>query len=294
MQFFSEAIGVGQFQLVINALTLASIYIMISAGLTIIYGVLKILHVAHGAVYVFGAYYVIVIFGFVNNVALSILLSSLLAGVVGVLIFLLVYKRLLSAPRLIPLVASIGVYYFAYDAFRLRFGGYAVGFPSPVSAQSIIPYFHLSAFQLSIMLVTAVSMIGTWVLLTRTKLGLSLRAVAMDMDMASALGINSGRIIILAFFLGSFLAGLAGSMVSVYYNNSYYTLGDTAIAVGLAVIVLGGLGSVSGAIIAAIIIAVVQTILEAFAPTFIPPFTVAFLILIAILIFRPKGLGGKI
>ena len=285
-----------QAQLAVNAITLASIYILISIGLTTIYGVLKILHIAHGAVYVFGAYFSIVIFAHVDNLVITILVASLASGILGVLILLLVYRRLLTASRLTALVASIGVYYLAYDSYFKTFGPNPIGFPgitSPVSTQSIIPSISLSGFQFAIIVVAILSVLGMWFFLTKTKLGLGMRAVALDKDMASALGMNAGMIIILAFFIGSFLAGLGGSMVAIYSNQSYYTQGDTVIAVGLAVIVLGGLGSVSGTVIGAIIVASVQTLLDAYSPAFVPPFTVAFILLVAILVIRPSGLRGK-
>lgn len=281
----------------VNSVTLACIYILISVGLTAIYGVLKILHIAHGAVYLFGAYFSIVVFAHVANVAVSIVVASIISGLVGVLILFAVYWRLLTASRLTALVASIGVYYIAYDGYRLFFGPNPVGFPgssTPVSFQSIIPYVKLSGFQFAIIVVSIVSVLAMGVFLTRTKVGLGMRAVASDKDMASALGVNSGMMIILAFFIGSFLAGLGGSMVAIYSNQSYFTQGDTVIAVGLAVIVLGGLGSVSGTVIGAIIIASIQTFLDAYSPAYVPPFTLAFIVLVAILIFRPAGLrGGK-
>jgi len=279
--------------LLLIGLTIASFYILISAGLTLIYGVLKVIHVAHGAVFAMGAYAAVLMFGAFPEIYLAILFGVGAATALGVALYFLVYSRLIRAEPLIPLIASIGAYYLLSNAFLFFFGPYILSFQNR-------PWFNPidfgvargTDFSLIAPGLAAASLIALWLVMTRTNYGLSLRAAAQDHTMALALGVNVRKLIIIVFALSSALAGLAGVLVGLYYNSVFPTVGDLAITEGLTIIVLGGMGSISGTVIASIVLAMSETFAAAYFPSVIPPSSIAFSVMIIILLIRPHGIRG--
>lgn len=285
------------FQNLSNALVLASTYILMAMGLTMIYGVLKILHIAHAAVYTVGAFVGLLVFTWLGNFWVALLVAMVAAGVMGVLIYRGVYFYMLDAPRTVPLIASIGLYVMFTDLLQKGFlmGPYQQALAAGGAGMPRIrtELFSLTPKQILILVVTTVLLIVLYLILSRTRIGLGWKAAAMDREMAGAVGVNLNRVVALNFFLGSALAGAAGVLVGVYNNSVYATMGDLPSYKAFIIIVLGGMGSLPGTIIASILLAVVENFLVASAGYVLPRDAIAFLVLILMLMFRPHGLLGR-
>jgi branched-chain amino acid transport system permease protein len=280
-----------------NILVLASTYALTAVGLTMVYGVLRVLHIAHAVIYTIGAFAAFLVaqaLGF--NLWLGLAFGMLVSSVLGVLIYRFVYQRMLSAPRIVPLIASIGMLVFFQDLLQKDF--LMGAFPKPLPLESGLPvlrtpWFRLSSAQITILLVTIVLLLGVYLLITRTRLGLGWRATAIDLDMAAAVGVNVDRVVALNFLVGSALAGAAGVLIGVYENSVSATMGDVISYKSFVVIVLGGLGSVTGTVLASLVLAFVETAIVIQWGFLLPRDAIAFLVLIALLMFRPEGLLGK-
>jgi len=285
------------FENLANAVVLGSIYILMAIGLTMIYGVLKILHIAHAAVYTIGAFIGVLAFGWLGNFWLALALAMLVAGVVGVLIYRGVYFYMLDAPRTVPLIASVGLFILLTDLLQKPWlmGPYQRAFPAGGAGLPRIdtPLFDLTPKQTLVVAVTVALLALVWLLLTRTRIGLGWQAASMDREMAAAVGINLNRVIAYNFFVGSALAGAAGVLVGVYDNTVYATMGDLPSYKAFVVIVLGGMGSLPGTILAGLLLAVAETFLVASIGFVLPRDAIAFLVLILMLMFRPHGLLGR-
>jgi len=280
-----------------NALVLACTYILMAMGLSMVYGVLKILHIAHAAVYTIGAFVGLLVYTWIGNFWLALLVAMVASGVMGVLIYRGVYFYMLDAPRTVPLIASIGLFVMFTDLLQKKFlmGPYQRALPVGGAGMPALKTgaFSLTSTQTLILVVTAILLAAVYFVLSRTRIGLGWQAAAMDREMAGAVGVNLNRVVALNFFLGSALAGAAGVLVGVYNNSVFATMGDLPSYKAFIIIVLGGMGSLPGAVVASILLAVVENFLVASVGYVLPRDAIAFLVLILMLMFRPHGLLGR-
>jgi len=281
-------------QQIVNGITIGSIYALIALGLTIVYGVLKILHIAHAGVYAMGAYLGLWAYRFIPNLFLAMVVSMALSGVAGIVIERFLYKSMLDKSRIVPLIASIGLFIAMEEAFRIISGPYVKAFPVHFKQKPwIFGSVRISAPQMLVFGVTIALLVLLWWVISKTRIGKALRAVSMDREMADALGVATERIISLSFFISSALAGAAGVLVGVFYNSVYPTMGDIPAYKALAIIVLGGMGSIPGTILGAFLVGISETFLIGFVNIPLPRDALAFIVMIAVLMFRPYGLLGK-
>ncbi len=277
-----------------NGLTIGIVYALIATGLALVYGVLRILHFAHGGVYMVTAYvalFLVVASGLPFWPALA--LALVVAGVLGVLIERLVYRRLRGESPIAPLIAGVGVYIFLEDMLRRAAGPYTRPFPTDFPGSVIFGPVQLTFKQ---GLVFAASLLGLALLvylIRGTKVGLGLQAVAQDSQTAASMGIDVNRVVALTFFVGSALAGLAGVLVGMYFNAVDPGMGAIPGMKAFAIVVLGGLGSVPGAVVAALALGLVETLVTGYFNLPLGRDAIAFVLLIAILLFRPQGLFGR-
>ncbi len=280
-----------------NSIILGCTYILMAAGLTMVYGVLKVLHIAHASVYTIGAFVGVLTFSLIKNFWLSLIVAMVVSGGIGVLIYRFSYYYLLDAPRTVPLIASIGLFVMFTDLLQKPFllGAYQRPYPAGGAGLPRIetPWFSISSKQVLILLVTIVLLALVYILLTRTRIGLGWQAASLDREMAAAIGIDLNRVIALNFFLGSALAGAAGVLVGIYNNSVFATMGDLPSYKAFIIIVLGGMGSLPGAILASLLLAIVENFLVASVGYVLPRDSIAFLVLILMLMFRPHGLLGR-
>jgi branched-chain amino acid transport system permease protein len=272
-----------------------------------VYGVLKLLNFAHGDLYMVGAYigyFVIQWFGGPQAVSIPVpllvvimfLLAGTGAGALGVLIERFAYRPLRTAPRIAPLITALGVSFILENSVLLLFGGFTRSYSTPsfisFSTGIHIGSVDIDSVQITIFVVSIVMMYGLMVLVHRTTLGKSMRAVASDREAAEMLGIDVNRTIAYTFFIGSAMAGVAGVMSGLAFNQISNTIGFLAGLQAFTAAVVGGIGSIPGAMIGGLFIG----ICESFASSYISSeYTdlIVFGILIVTLLIRPTGLFAR-
>ncbi|MEJ5366432.1 MAG: branched-chain amino acid ABC transporter permease [Desulfosoma sp.] len=278
----------------LNGVAMGSIYALVTLGLALVYGILRILHVAHAAVYTVGAYLGLLFFHTTGSLWLACLGAMAGCAALGVAIERLVYFPLLKYPPYVPLIASIAILLGLEEICRLIAGPYILTFP----AELPFPPLHVLGLDIpspvsAIIGITAVILLFLWFLTTRTETGLAMRAVSQDLTIAGAMGINSHAVVTFTFAVGSAIAALAGILVGIYYNQVYSTMGSVPAYKTLAIIVVGGLGSVPGAVAASLLLGVAETLLIGYAHIPLPRDALAFIAMIAVLMWRSEGLFGS-
>lgn len=303
-------------QNLLNGISIGSVYAIFALGYTLVFSILGIINFAHGAIFTLGAYFTYTLavgqFG-INGLlsglnldlqipfALSLLIGSLLAGVVGVLLERLAFKplRTRGADSLLALVSSLGVALVIVNAIQYLVGAEIYTFPSQVYGD-IKPaiLFEVAGQPVVVRTVQVIIFAVCMVILTLlgyvisfTRIGKALQAVAENQTTASLLGISVDKIILVTFFMSGFLGGLAGTLVGTSFGIAGPYFGVTYGLKGLAVIVLGGLGSVPGAVLGGVVIGLA----EAFVPPDYSAYkeAVAFAFLFIVLLVRPQGLLGR-
>ncbi|MCD4675704.1 MAG: branched-chain amino acid ABC transporter permease [Desulfobacula sp.] len=295
-------------QQAVNGITIGGVYALIAIGYTMVYGVLSMLNFAHGEIYMIGGFagwWVLQIFS-VNHVpvmnaalliSLMIILSMGISALLGLLIERIAYRPLRNAPRMNLLLSSFGVSIFIQN-FILYFQGAKV---KVFHVAHLIPegmrVFHIGGVVISFMRILVIvtcffCMVILTVIIKKTNIGKSIRATAQDIEAAAFMGIDTDKIIVIVFLIGSALGGAAGILVSLLFTQVDYYVGFQAGIKGFTAAVLGGIGSIPGAMAGGLLLG----LCEAMAVTFFPSAykdVVAFVILIAVLIFRPQGLMGE-
>lgn len=281
-------------QQVVNGIIIGSLYALIAVGLTMVYGILRILHIAHAAVFVSGAYLGLLVYTYTQSLILALILAAVGCSIFGWLIQRFLYTPLLTEARIVPLIASVGLFILCEDLFRLLGGPYIRAFKVDLWFDKLI-FFDtvVTAHQCLIVIGTAACLVSVYFLINRTKLGLAWQATAQDMDTAKAMGINIKQVINFNFIIASSIAAIAGVLTAINYNSVLPTMGSVPAYKMFAIVVLGGLGSIPGTIAAGLIIGMAETIMSAYFGFIMPRDAIAFLAMILILIFRPQGLFGK-
>jgi len=282
-------------QQVINGLTLGAIYALIALGYSMVYGVLYFINFAHGDVAMLGAYLCVVVLAgrlHLSNMV-AVLLALVLSAVAGVLIEKVAYLPLRRAERLSMIISSLGV------SMILSTGAQVIWGVSTQPVPSIVPTVLYrfggavaSSLQFVILGVSLALMVGLQLLVHRTKIGIALRATSFSRDTASAMGIDTDKVISFTFALGSLLAAVAGIMVGIYYSTIYPTMGSTIGMKAFTSAVVGGIGSIPGAMLGGMLLGVVESLGGAYISSGYRD-AIAFAVLIAILLFRPQGLLGS-
>jgi branched-chain amino acid transport system permease protein len=303
-------------QNLLNGISIGSVYAIFALGYTLVFSILGIINFAHGAVFTLGAYFTYTLavgdFG-INGLlsglslnlqipfALSLLIGAVIAGLVGILLERLAFKplRIRGADSLLALVSSLGVALVIVNAIQYLVGAEIYTFPSQVYGD-IRPAIMfevggepvvIRTVQVIIFAVCMVILALLGYLISFTRLGKALQAVAENQTTASLLGISVDKIILATFFLSGFLGGLAGTLVGTSFGIAGPYFGVTYGLKGLAVIVLGGLGSIPGAVLGGLVIGLA----EAFVPPDYSAYkeAVAFAFLFIVLLVRPQGILGR-
>ncbi len=278
----------------INGLRTGSIYALIAIGYTMVYGIAKMINFAHGDIIMVGAYalyFSISVLGLPVPVALVI--TVIVCAVLGVVIEKVAYKPLRSAPPLAVLITAIGMSFFLQSASLLIFGS------TPIPFQSVIPNLNISVGPVVIssitvvtLIVTAIAMILLTLFVNKTKMGSAMRAVSEDKGAAELMGINVNSTISLTFAIGSALAAVAGVLYICQYQSMKPTLGALPGIKAFVAAVLGGIGSIPGAMLGGILLGLIESVSKAYISTELAD-AIVFGVLIVVLLFRPSGLLGK-
>ena len=301
------------FQQVVAGVTVGSLYGLIALGYTMVYGVLKLLNFAHGDVYMVGAYiglFVLTALGSPLDPIMPIVPMILLAfaasmagcSILGVVIERFAYRPLRNAPRIAPLISALGVSFFlqqtavllwganprSYDTFDLRPDKNGVG---ELFHTMNAGNFGIQYIQLVVILLTVVLMVALSLFVWRTRTGKAMRAVSVDREAASMMGIDVDRVISITFLLGSALAAAAGVMTGLIYSqlNPYMGFGTGLKAFTAAVI--GGIGNIGGAVLGGLLIGLVQTFTVGYLSSTFSDF-ILFSVLVVFMLFRPTGIRG--
>jgi branched-chain amino acid transport system permease protein len=285
-------------QQLVNALSLGSVYALFALGFTLIFGVLGVVNLSHGAVFMVGAYGALqVIQHFGLPLWAGLLFAFLLCGLLGLAIDFLVLKPLRArhAPHLIPMIATIGVGIVINSLAQGIFGAENLRFPAgTVSDESLtLGGLHLTALELGIVLLSFVLMGALMLSLKRTQLGRALRAIAESPKAAYLLGINVEGLFYLTSFAAAGLGGLAGVLIGLYSNALFPLMGQPMLHKGIAVIILGGLGDVRGAMLGGLFLGFAEVLSVAYIGSDMRD-AVAFGFLFLVLLLRPKGLFGSL
>jgi len=281
-------------QQLVNGISLGSIYALIALGYTMVYGIIKLINFAHGDVFMIGAFigfFAISRWGFGFFPALF--LAMVVCALLGVFIERIAYKRLRNATRIAALITAIGVsLLIEYTTIFFR-GAQPEAYPDVISNKS----FHFLGAQISmqsimILSVSIALMIILQFVVHKTKIGKAMRAVSYDVEAARLMGINVDNTISVTFAIGSALAGAAGVIFGVYYTKIDPLMGIIPGVKAFVAAVLGGIGSIPGAMTGGMVLGVVETVVSALGISLWRD-AAAFVILILILIFRPSGIFGK-
>lgn len=309
-------------QQVINGIALGSIYALIGLGYTMVYGVLRMINFAHGELVILGpivALFMLRAMGFIAGplsstlavpltgiklvaVALLILLGAgAFSGTLGVMMERLAYRPLRRAPLLTPLLSALGVSIFLQNVAMLASGRAARGFPDFLT----IRYFQVmgasfSSSHLFIMIICATLLMSLQYLVQKTYVGRCFRAVAEDKDIASLMGVDVNRTIVLVFTLGPLIGAISGVLFSMHYGRVDYSMSSFMGMKGWIAAVSGGIGSILGTAAGGLLLGIIEAISAGYLPTVSRGVLgaeykdiIAFIILIIMLIFRPQGLFGE-
>ena len=295
------------FQELVNGITTGALYALVALGFSMVYGVLKLLNFAHGDLYMVGAfigYFIIQLSG--GPLALRIpvpllvvimfVVAAVLVGGLGVVIERFAYRPLRNAPRIAPLITAIGISFFLENAALLLFGSQFrvyntsefISFSSGIRIGSV----SIDSVQITVLLLGLALMLGLRLLVNTTQVGRQMRAVASDREAAEMLGINVTFIIAATFFLGSALAGVAGVMSGLLFNQVTNTIGFIAGLKAFTAAVVGGIGSLPGAMLGGLLLGIAESFITGYVSSTYTNLFV-FALLIAVMLVRPRGLLGR-
>ena len=285
-------------QQLFNALSLGCVYALFALGFTLVFGVLGVINLSHGAVFMVGAYAAVQAMArFDLPLWAGLLFAFVFCGLLGLLIDFLVLRplRARNAPHLIPMIATIGVAIILNNGIQGIFGAENVRFPAGVvSGESLdLAGIHLTALELGIILLSFVLMGVLMVALKRTQLGRALRAIAESPKAAYLLGINVEGLFFLTSFAAAALGGLAGVLIGLYSNAVFPLMGQPMLHKGIAVIILGGMGDIRGALIGGLFLGFAEVMSVAYIGSTMRD-AVAFGLLFIVLLLRPQGMFGKV
>lgn len=281
-------------QQLVNGVALGSIYALMALGYTMVYGIIGLINFAHGDIYMVGAF---VGFSLVTTAGVGVfsalIISMIFTALLGVIIERVAYKPLRGSTRIAALITAIGVSMLLQNVMIALKGPEVRAFPADLPALSLnFGSFSINSQQLLILVVTIVLMIALQVIVQKTKLGQAMRAVSVDDQAAQLMGINANTIISFTFLIGSALAGAAGVLVGIYYNSLSPLMGVNIGTKAFVAAVVGGIGSIPGAMCGGLIIGLVETFVAMIGLSTWKD-AVVYAILIVILLVKPTGLLGK-
>lgn len=283
------------FQQLVNGLTLGSVYAVIAIGYTLVFGVLNIVNMAHGGIIMMGAYIGLLLVTMAGWGLFPALIGAMVGGaILGYLLEVLALRPLRGkkSTHLAPLISTIGVSIFLESAALLVFGPQTRAFPTDYNQLMDLGLFKISQIQIISMGTAIVLMVLLTLLLNKTRIGKAVRATAENIETASLLGIHTRRIITFTVMLASALGVAAGVLIALSFNALEPTMGTSMGFKGLAVLIMGGLGNVGGAMADGFILGVAEVFSVAYGASSFRD-AVAFGLIILILFIRPQGLFAK-
>ncbi|MDZ7839574.1 MAG: branched-chain amino acid ABC transporter permease [Gammaproteobacteria bacterium] len=291
----------------LNGLQLGVFLFLVSAGLTLIFGIMGVINLAHGSLYMIGAYTGATVTQASGSYLLGFLAAACAAGLSGVVMELLLMRRLYARDHLDQVLVTFGLIVFVNEAVTMIWGRTPLFMDIPQALSGsveILPGVPYPVYRLAIILAGIVAAVGLWLLIARTRIGMLIRAGSTNREMVSGLGVNISRLYTLLFAAGAVLAGVAGAFAGPQVSVQV-GMGESILILAFVVVVIGGIGSVRGAFVGALLVGLVDTLGRAFLHDllglFLPPAEAAgmgaalssmgiYVVMALVLIVRPRGL----
>jgi branched-chain amino acid transport system permease protein len=291
----------------LNGLQFGLMLFLLAAGLTLVFGIMDVLNLAHGSLYMVGAYLAATLTQATGSFWLGIALAALGTGAVGAVLELVLVRRLYRRDHLAQVLATFAVILIANDLVRMIWGPAPILLAAPAGLAGpveLVPGFHYPAYRLLIIGVGLALALALWFLVARTRTGMLVRAGSSNREMATVMGVRVDRLFAVVFVLGAMLAAVAGALLGPLLAVEI-GMGENILILALVVIVIGGVGSIRGAFVGALLVGVVDTAGRAFLPALLEMFLsnaaaaqlgpalaaiAIYVLMAAVLFLRPQGL----
>jgi len=296
-------------QQLINGVSLGAMYSLLALGFTLVYGILELINFSHFNVFMVGSFiamWTLQLFGLTGQevvmtglpligvLVVTFAVTMTGSGLLGVVIERVSLRPLRNVKGPAAMITTIGVSYILFNLILLTVGADSKNFPNPLPSGEIhVGEAVLRLREILIWIVSVLLMAGLWLFVQKSKMGKAMRATAQDPEAARMMGVEVDRVIIMAFFLGSALAGAGGLIFGLYYNFTSFIIGFTAGLRAFTAAVLGGIGNIPGAMVGGIIIGLIEAMGGQFIATAWTD-VIIFSILVLVLVFRPAGLLGRL
>ena len=294
---------------ILNGLQFGVMLFLMAAGLTLVFGVMGLINLAHGSLYMIGAFAAAATAAATGSFMLALVASLTAAAIAGVIVEMTVMRRLYDRDHLDQVLATFALILIFSEGTRWLFGSFPLYLDTPgwLSGSTTLPFgITYPKYRLAIILVGLTVAMGLFAMIARTRIGIQIRAGENDREMVGALGVNIARLYTLVFALGAALAGFAGALIGAI-QSVQVGMGEPVLILAFVVIVIGGIGSIKGAFVGAILVGLTDTLGRSLLPVFFGLFmdtssatTIGsslasmsiYILMAAVLIFRPKGLFG--
>jgi branched-chain amino acid transport system permease protein len=277
----------------LNGVTLAAVFFLVASGLTLIFGLMRVINLAHGGYYLFAAYFSYTIMQHVHNWALGALISSLFMAIAGTIIYLVLLRRFQYEELRVALI-TLGISLVLQQLMLALFGGdaYQISVPQPLQGAFHIPGMTIGypKFRIVFLGFAIITGVALWALMSKTKFGSIIRAGVDDTKMVAALGIDIQKVFTIVIALGCALVGFAGAVGGTSIAYGMGTDGDFLLF-SLQVVIIGGLGSIGGVAIGSLLVGLIGQMATAYIPTMSG--ALPFIVMIVVLAFRPQGILGR-
>lgn len=294
----------------LNGIQFGIMLFLMSAGLTLIFGVMGLINLAHGSFYMIGAFAAAIVAGLTGSFWLALIASLFAAAISGVLIEILIIRRLYRRDHLDQVLATFALILLLSEGVRWLFGAFPLylNIPNSLDGSIVLPFNIIySKYRMFIILTGIIIAIGLYLLISKTRLGIRIRAGQNDRQMISALGVDISKLYTIVFAIGAALAGFAGAMIGAIQSVEV-GMGEPVLILAFVVIIIGGIGSIKGAFIGSILVGVTDTLGRIFLPNFLKFFMdpanatsmgssigsmLIYILMASILLIKPSGLFGK-
>jgi branched-chain amino acid transport system permease protein len=277
---------------VFTGLVLGGIVVLLAIGLSLIFGLMTVVNFAHGSLYMLGAYLGFFLLGLTRNFWLSLVIAPVMVFMLGLVIERLLVRPLYGRSVDDPLLLTFGLSLVVVEGVRIVWGkiGLTLDPPRTLAGAVDLGFMTFPRYRLFVIVITVIVLVALWLFLERTNVGLIIRAGSRDPLMVRALGLDLGRVWLLVFGIGAGLAGLAG-ILAAPMRPVYPEMGITMVIESFVVVVVGGMGSLLGAVVAGILIGEVVSLTTLFAPKLSE--IMVFVVMAVVLLVRPSGLFGE-
>jgi branched-chain amino acid transport system permease protein len=277
---------------IVAGVALGAIFVLLAIGLSLIFGMLTVVNFAHGAFFMLGAYLGVYFFALTQNFWLSLVLAPLVVGAVGLLVERFLIRPLYGRGIDYPLLLTFGLSYVIVEAVRIAFGIEGVPFSTPAALRGAmnLGFGHFPIYRLFLIGATAAIVLALWLFIEKTKFGLIIRAGARDPEIVRVLGIDVAKVWLIVFGLGTAIAALSG-ILAAPTRAVTPEMGIPVLAESFVVTVVGGMGSLVGAVIAGLLVGIVYSLTSLFMPDLAE--LSIFALMALVLLVRPQGLFGR-